>query len=493
MAVVSGIKIDVNGDLSSARLQHHGKGGIKMTTYSVQIIAGTLKQLRELEKFELDLKYRAAQQLSPDRLMVSGILTDEQIKHVEEAGYTVKVGNDLSKVSVERMREVSKVNRFAKAREVSRFQERAVLGYMTADEVESALINLQSLHPDLVSLIELPHRSWEDRISHAVRVRAGKKTNRDGVLFTGSMHAREWGGSDICMTFLLNIINAYRSNSEMTYGGKRFTAAQIRSILENIDLFVFPDVNPDGKNYSQTQDMWWRKNRNPNSSVSPSTPGVDLNRNFDFLWDSGIGTSSYPSSPTYKGESAFSEPETRNVRYLFDTYQNIGYFVDIHSYGELILYSWGDDNNQTTDPEQNFLNPVYDGKRGIMDDKPYGKLYKEFISSQDQDKIIGLAQRMNDALGAVRDESYTVQQSVGLYPTSGTSDDYLFSRHIVNKLHRKVYAYTIEFGKEKFFFIPPFSEMSNIIKDVCAAMGELCWAVSSSAEVQGDEGIMIGA
>ena len=60
----------------------------------------------------------------------------------------------------------------------------------------------------------------------------------------------------------------------------------------------------------------------------------------------------------------------------------------------------------------------------------------------------------------------------------------------MNKLHRKVYAYTIEFGKEKFFFIPPFSEMSNIIKDVCAAMGELCWAVSSSAEVQGDEGIM---
>lgn len=47
-----------------------------MTIYSVQIIARTLKDLRALERFELDLKYRAAQQLATDRLMVPGILTE---------------------------------------------------------------------------------------------------------------------------------------------------------------------------------------------------------------------------------------------------------------------------------------------------------------------------------------------------------------------------------------------------------------------------------
>ncbi|WP_440947367.1 M14 family metallopeptidase [Methanosarcina sp. T3] len=455
-----------------------------MTTYSVQIIARTLEELRALERFDLDLKYRAAQKLATDRLMVPGVLTDEQIKQVESAGYIVEVISDLSKVAAERVQDVSQVNRFAGAPGVSRFEERAVLGYMTADEVESALISLEALHPDLVTLIELPHHSWENRTSRAVRVRAGTNTNRVGVLFTGSMHAREWGGSDICITFLVNLINAYRANSGITYGGKSFTADQIHTILENIDLFVFPDVNPDGKNYSQTRDVWWRKNRNPNTAVGPSTPGVDLNRNFDFLWDSGIGTSSSPASYTYKGESAFSEPETRNVRYLFDTYKNIGYFVDIHSYSELILYSWGDDDNQTTYPEQNFLNPVYDGKRGIPNDS-----YGEFIPSPEQDTAVGLAHRMNGALAAVRGKIYTVQQAVGLYPTSATSDDYVFSRHIVNGLNRKVYTYTIEFGKE---FVPPFSEMNNIIKDVCAAMGELCWAVSSSADVQAGKGVMVG-
>jgi len=435
--------------------------------------------LRALDKFELDLKSRAARQLAADRFMVPGILTDEEVRQVEAAGYTVEIVSDLSRVAEERVQEVSHINRFAEVAGLSGFEKRAVLGYMTADEVESALVNLQALHPDLVTLIELPNRTWENRVSHAVRIRAGTNMDRAGVLFTGSMHAREWGGSDICINFLVNLINAYSASSALTYGGKNFPAAQVRTILENLDVFVFPDVNPDGKHYSQTynpnsgtsQGFWWRKNRNPNNAVGSSSPGVDLNRNFDFLWASEIGTSSSPSSFTYKGQSAFSEPESRNVKYLFDTYPNIGYFVDVHSYGGLILYNWGDDNNQTTDPGQNFLNPAYNGKRGNLTDTLYG----EFIPAQDKEMIVKLADRMNSALAAVRGKNYTVQQSVGLYPTSATSDDYVFSRHIVNGLNRKVYAYTIEFGEE---FVPPFSEMNNIIQEICAAMSELCWAAA---------------
>jgi Predicted carboxypeptidase len=150
----------------------------------------------------------------------------------------------------------------------------------------------------------------------------------------------------------------------------------------------------------------------------------------------------------------------------------------------LILYNWGDDNNQTTNPEQNFKNPVYDGKRGIPNDMLYG----EFISTLDQKAIVNFARQMNDALEAVRGKNYTVQQAVGLYPTSGTSDDYTFSRHIVNERNKKVYTYTIEFGQE---FIPPFSEMSNIIKDVCAAMSGLCWAISSNVDVRDNTAILV--
>ena len=83
---------------------------------------------------------------------------------------------------------------------------------------------------------------------------------------------------------------------------------------------------------------------------------------------------------------------------------------------------------------------------------------------------------MNAALAAVRGTHYTVQQSVGLYPTSATSDDYAFSRHLVNPVKRKVYPFTIEFGNE---FIPPFAEMQQIIRELCSAMTELCLAVAT--------------
>lgn len=54
---------------------------------------------------------------------------------------------------------------------------------------------------------------------------------------------------------------------------------------------------------------------------------------------------------TFRGSASISEPETKNVKYLLDDTHNsiIKYYVDIHSFGEMILYSWGDDNNQRID------------------------------------------------------------------------------------------------------------------------------------------------
>lgn len=443
-----------------------------MSIFEVQIITGSLEDLRALGKLDLDLKHRAARQQDRNRFVVPGILTDAEIEKVEAAGYEVNIIDDLSEVAEERKREVSSVNRFLAAGDVSEMATLSVQGYMTADEVEDALKNMSKQHPNLMTLIELPNPTWEDRVSHAVRLGAAENLDRPGVLFTGSMHAREWGGSDICVSFLINLINAYINGVPLQYGGKVFATQQVRTILEKIHVFVFPDVNPDGKNYSQTVYPMWRKNRNPNIEVNPQNPGVDLNRNFHFLWDSGIGTSANPASSVYKGSHPLSEPEIKNVSYLFDTYPNIRYYVDIHSYSELILYSWGDDDNQTTDSAQDFSNPAYDGKRGVLEDQKY----REFISPMDEIIAVGLAQRMNDALAAVRGgRGYTVQESSGLYPTTATSSDYAFSRNLTDTTKTKVQGWTIEFGKE---FIPPFSEMRKIIKDVCSAMTELCWSVS---------------
>ena len=477
-----------------------------MAVYSVTIVADTLAAAAALRGMDLDLHERAARRRrGTGAIAVPAILSDEQIQRVVAAGYRVEIKENLEHVVAARAAEVDfRTNRLAPANRGTRGPEdetgtarrgleslmdvsdldeteaRAAVrtvrgGYLTPEEVESALNLLATASPGLASVSALSERSWEGRTSQVLRLRAGSLSQRVGVLVSGSMHAREWGGSDICVAFATNLLKSYAAHAPLKYGNKTFTAAQVTAILEKLDLFVFPDVNPDGKAFSQStdpaggqsQDFWWRKNRNPNPGLPGGAKGVDVNRNFGFLWPSGIGTSSDPKSFTFKGQGPFSEPESRNVRSLLDTHPHIGYYVDIHSHGELILYPWGDDQEQTDDPTRNFLNPAFDGVRGVVGDSAY----KEFILNTDLARIRGLARGMNAALGAVRGRNYTVQQSVGLYPTSATSDDYAFSRHRVDSALGKVYAFTIEFGQE---FVPPYAEMRNIIADVAAALTELC-------------------
>ena len=482
-----------------------------MGVYAVTIVADTLEAASALRGMGLDLHERAARRRDTGEITVPAVLSDEAIQRARTAGYRVDVEEDLEQVAAARSVEVAiGANRFASAsQEVGASREaageaaprrilerlmdladledtragaaeRTVLGgYLTSDEVESALQTLAAAHPNVASVVPLREKTWEGRTSHVLRVRAGSQASRVGVLITGSMHAREWGGSDICVAFATNLLKSYASGAPLRYGDKAFSAAQVKAILERLELFIFADVNPDGKAYSQsadptsaqTQGFWWRKNRNPNADVSDGATGVDINRNFDFLWSSGIGTSSDPESFTYKGQQAFSEPECRNVRDLLDGYPDIRYYVDVHSFGELILFSWGDDENQATDPNQNFLNPAFDRVRGVVGDGSY----KEFMPAEDQGALVGLAQSMNAALCAVRGKRYTVQQAVGLYPTSATSDDYAFNRHRVNDEIRKVYGFTIEFGQQ---FVPPYAEMRRVMADVAAALTELCRRVS---------------
>jgi murein tripeptide amidase MpaA len=474
-----------------------------MTKFLVKIICQSYEKLLELDNFNLDLNKHTARKEDTNKFVVSGILTDDEIQKIKLADYEVEILSDLTQAGKERSKEVSKENRFSKTERVARdLSERAISEkYMNADEIESYLVNLNQLHPDITSLIELPNKSVEGKVSHALHLHANKDNNdidnkrnnndeRIGILITGSMHAREWGGSDICVNFIGNMVSAYINNTPITYGNKKFSADQIKDTLQKIDLFVFPDVNPDGKVYSQSNDdpslppedqgIWWRKNRNttavPNGDNPNHLTGVDINRNFDFLWGSGIGTvrpDGRNRSETYKGTKAFSEPETQNVCHLLDSFK-INYYIDIHSYGELILYSWGDDTNQNIDPNQNFLNPLYDGVRG----NPLNQEYGEYILKDDEKKLKSLADSIYKAVEDVRGSKYTVQQSVGLYPTSATSDDYVFCRHIINSSNTKTYGFTIEFGGESIGFIPSYPEMKNIIDEISAGLTELCIKVA---------------
>ena len=340
-------------------------------------------------------------------------------------------------------------------------------GYLTINGIRSAMHHVAQSYPNLCTLIDLPERSHERRTIRALKIAGGTGANRPGVLFLGGVHAREIINPDTLVSLALRLCQAYDGGTGLTFGGKAYGDDAIRSIVDALDIFMIPLVNPDGRRHVQRTggDPWWRKNRSPN----PGLPcqGVDLNRNYDFLWSSGIGTSGDSCSDVFRGPAAFSEPETRNVRHLLDSYTDIGFMIDVHSYSELILFPWGDDDNQTANPSMNFANSAFDGVRGT----PGDSLYREYIPAADRDWYTATGEAMRGAIAAVRGRPYTLQQAVLLYPTSGTSKDYAYARHLVDTGKRKVYAYTLETARE---FQPPYNEALRVIDESSAGLVQFC-------------------
>jgi len=83
---------------------------------------------------------------------------------------------------------------------------------------------------------------------------------------------------------------------------------------------------------------------------------------------------------------------------------------------------------------------------------------------------------MAGAIEKVRRRRYKVEQSVGLYPTVGASDDYAYSRHLLDPGRPRTIAFTMEFGKTRNStpFHPPYKEMRHIMREVSAGLLELC-------------------
>ena len=60
-------------------------------------------------------------------------------------------------------------------------------------------------------------------------------------------------------------------------------SATYKPILDHFDIHILPVANPDGYEYTHTDERNWRKTRKPNSG-SPCI-GTDPNRNFNYHWN----------------------------------------------------------------------------------------------------------------------------------------------------------------------------------------------------------------
>jgi len=252
-------------------------------------------------------------------------------------------------------------------------------------------------HPDIFSLFSLG-TSYEGRTIWAGKVsdNVGTDEAEPEVLFTHHQHAREHLTVEMGLYTLHLLTDGYGVDSQIT------------SLVDNREIWIVFDMNPDGGEYDIATGSYrsWRKNRQPNTGSS--AVGTDLNRNWDYRFGCCGGSSGTPSSDTYRGASGFSAPETQVVRDFVNSrviggVQQITSHIDFHTYGEWLMWPYG----------------------YTLTDLPAD------MTPDDHNAFVTMGQAMAATNG------YVAQQMSDLYITDGTICDWLYGVH-------RIFSYTFE-------------------------------------------------
>jgi hypothetical protein len=158
-----------------------------------------------------------------------------------------------------------------------------------------------------------------------------------GVFVYAQEHAREWVPPQISVEFAERLLRNYAIDT------------RTRQLVNQLDIFVLPSVNPDGGTYSFYDFGSQRRNMTNHCTDSNTDParrtawGVDVNRNYAFgsMFDGYSGASSSCTNDVFSGPAELSEPESANVVWVADHYPNIKYSMNTHSSGNYFMWAPG--------------------------------------------------------------------------------------------------------------------------------------------------------
>jgi Zinc carboxypeptidase/Chitobiase/beta-hexosaminidase C-terminal domain len=206
----------------------------------------------------------------------------------------------------------------------------------------------------------VPRGPFEYSVMRIGKHRDGSKV---GVFLYCQQHAREWATPLTCLETAEQLLRNYAIDP------------RTRALVDNLDIFILPSSNPDGSHYSihnfnmQRRNMtnycvtggkesddpfaadFWTPRVNPGTGApytntdpaSRNLWGVDLNRNntSGTIFDGYIGASHSCTSDVYAGPAEASEPEIKNELWVADTFSNIKFSNNIHSFGGYFMWAPG--------------------------------------------------------------------------------------------------------------------------------------------------------
>jgi hypothetical protein len=366
--------------------------------------------------------------------------------------------------------------------------------FFTYETMMDALNTLEAQHSDIMRQYDLtntidpnnrmgiPQSTWQGRKVWAIKVSDGVDSEPEyysdptepDVMIVGTHHGNEWPGFEISMYYLFFLVTNYGlpptdndgdglinedpvdavDNDGDGLVDEDENEGRITWLVDNREIWIIPMFNPDGVAVDTRTNGRETVPFGPGGSTVP-TNGVDVNRNYPFMWnrepDPTTGPTmdtSDPSQSVYRGpddnfdndgdafysneylptgkwkwtirnvdedpvdnidndndgkidedrDGGFSEPETVSMRNLIqsldgnkDDQSDIITSISYHTYGGMVLYPWG----YTNDPSEH--------------DALFEFVATDLANLNGYDPMVGTE----------------------LYPVSGEFDDWLYGKHDV--------------------------------------------------------------
>lgn len=225
------------------------------------------------------------------------------------------------------------------------------------------------------------------------------------VLFNCAHHANEVISIEHCYDIAYSILSKQDEYEE---------------ILNKMKIWVIPIVNPDGaRHFWHVSNLMGRKNGYPGRGPinDKLNPGVDINRNYPFLWGKigGGYSSSNPSNYFYRGPYPGSEPETRAMIDLANKERFVA-SISYHAYANCLLVPYSIDS---------LVNP-------------------------EPDMALDLGRRMAASVASLHPEK-EFEARKNIYPIDGVDQDYFYFAH-------GTLAYLLETSHLN----PPYKEVEKV-------------------------------
>ncbi|MFE9649930.1 M14 family metallopeptidase [Streptomyces sp. NPDC006365] len=349
----------------------------------------------EIRQYEIHLHNNSA--TTRTAIARTGVTVDEADEETVVVSGRASQAKKLSQLGYE-------VSPLGAAPDRSSSADAGVLDFPSADsryhnyaEMNTEISQRLSAYPNIMNR-HVIGKSHQGRDIVAIKISDNVATDESEpeVLMTHHQHAREHLTVEMALYLLRELGAGYGSDQRIT------------NMVNNREIWIVPDLNPDGGEYDIATGRYrsWRKNRQPNSGSS--YVGTDLNRNWAYRWGCCGGSSGSPSSDTYRGPAAESAPEVKVVadfvrsRVVGGT-QQIKAGIDFHTYSELVLWPFGYTNSDTTTG----------------------------MTADDRNAFATVGGKMAASNG------YTAEQSSDLYITDGSIDDWLWGS-------QKIFGYTFE-------------------------------------------------